>query len=90
MLYFLADRPAATRWVEMEPGLTNSERGQLELIEALESRKVNTVVLLTLTASEPTATSRTNGIHTLDDYVQRTFVSSRKFGSYDVLVRREK
>jgi hypothetical protein len=88
MLYFLVDRPAATRWVEMEPGLTNTEQGQRELIAALESRTVRTVVLLTLTSNEPNATSRSNGIYLFDDYVRRTFVTSRRFGAYEVLVRR--
>ena len=88
MLYFLVDRPAATRWVEMEPGLTNTEQGQRELIAALEDRSVRTIVLLTWTSNEPNATSRSNGIHLFDEYIRRTFVSSRKFGAYEVLVRR--
>ncbi len=88
MLYFLADRPAATRWVEMEPGLTNTEHGQRELIASLETRNVRTVVLLALKVDEPNATSRSNGIHLFDKYLHRTFVSTRKFGRYEVLVRR--
>jgi hypothetical protein len=87
MFYFLVERPAATRWVEMEPGLTNTEQGQLELIAELESSRVRTVVLLTRTSNEPNATSRSNGIHLVDEYIRRTFVSSRRFGAYEVLVR---
>ena len=88
MLYFLADRLPATRWIEMEPGLTNTEKGQRELIEALESRNVRTIILRTLTSHEPNATSRSNGVHLFDEYVRRGFVGSRRFGAYEVLVRR--
>lgn len=87
-LYFLADRPSATRWIEMEPGLTNTEQGQRELIGGLESRRVRIVVLLTMTSQEPNATSRSNGIHLFDDYIRRTFEFSRRFGLYEVWVRR--
>lgn len=88
MLYFLADRPPATRWVEMEPGLANTERGQRELVLALERQRVRTVVLFNKLSDEPNATARSNGIHLLDDYLRERFVAVREFGAYVVMARR--
>lgn len=87
MLYFLADRPPATRWIEMEPGLTNTERGQSEVIEALDRRQVRLLVLRNQLSKEPNATSRSNGVHLLDAYVQENYREARQFGDYVVMVR---
>ena len=87
MLYFLTDRPPATRWIEMEPGLTNTEKGQLEMVEALTRQRVNTVVLWNKVSDEPNATSRSNGVHILDDFVRANYIENRRFGEYTVFVR---
>jgi hypothetical protein len=88
LLYFLADRPPATRWMEMEPGLANTERGQRELIDELEHRWIRTVVLRQWTLdTEPNATARSSGVHLLDAYLRANFVQSRQFGSYVVMIR---
>ena len=47
LLYFIADRPSATRGVEMEPGLTNTPTGQQELIEVIERSKVRVLLRIT-------------------------------------------
>ena len=86
MLYFLTDRPPATRWVEMEPGLANSERGQRELILALQVRGVHKVVAWNMGSNgERNATAITNGIHLLDAYLRTRCQPEREFGRYTVL-----
>ena len=87
MLYFLADRPSAARWVEMEPGLTNTAKGQMELIDAIRSKRVNIIVLHSWLSTEPNATSRSNGVHLLDDFLSENFVEQRRFGDAVVLTR---
>lgn len=88
MLYFLADRLPATRWVEMEPGITNTVQGQQELIADLQRHGVNTIVLWRQFSTEPNASSRGNGTRLLDDFVHAHFVESARFGQSVVLVRR--
>ena len=88
MLYFLTDRPSATRWIEMEPGLTNTEAAQLEIVDALRRKRVTTVVQWSRLSDEPNATSRSNGVHVLDEFVRANYAESRRFGAYTVLVRR--
>jgi hypothetical protein len=87
MVYFLADRPPATRWIEMEPGLTNTARGQTELIDALDRQRVRLLVLWNILSNEPNATSRSNGIHLLDAYVRENYSEARRFGEYVVMLR---
>ena len=87
MFYFVADRPSATRWVEMEPGLTNTERGQREVVDVLDRQRVRVLVLWKMLSNEPNATSRSNGVHLLDDYVRDNYFRARQFGDYLVMIR---
>lgn len=88
MLYFLVDRPPATRFMEMEPGLTNTAAGQRELVANLQRRRVRTLVLMENLSTEPNATSRSNGQHQLDAYIHAHYADSAKFGNYTVKVLR--
>lgn len=87
LLHFISDRPSATRWVEMEPGLTNTVPGQQEVIDALERRRVRVLVLWKMVSNEPNATSRSNGVHLLDAFVQANYSAARQFGNYIVMIR---
>ncbi len=88
MLYFLTDRPSATRWIEMEPGLTNTAKSQRELIGALERQQVKTLILWRRLSGETSnATAISNGIHLFDDYVRANYRESRRFGDYFVMLR---
>ena len=87
LLYFLVNRPSATRFIEMEPGLTNTLAGQHALIDELNALNVRTVVLLNVTANEPNNTGRSNGVHVLDKYIRQQFAESARFGVYTVMTR---
>jgi hypothetical protein len=89
MVYFLTGRRSATRFMEMEPGLSNTARGQQEIVAELERRNVRTIVLRKITSDEPNRTAVSNGITTLDDYVRRNFVATRRFADYVVMRRAE-
>jgi hypothetical protein len=88
MLYFIADRPSATRWVEMEPGLSNTLKGQQEIIDELQSKGVRLVVLWDIVShNEPNATARSNGVHVLDAYIAENFPERKTFGDCTVAMR---
>lgn len=89
MLYFLANRPAATRWVEMEPGQTNSEAGQRGLIESLERHQVRVVVLVDRLSNEPNGTSRSNGVHMFDAFMKSHYQQAARHGKHTLWIRRE-
>jgi len=88
MLYFLAHRPPAVRSAEMEPGITNTWKGQREVVESIERKGVRTVVLWDHVSSEPNRTAVSNGVHILDEFVRANFEEVRRFGNYSVWRRR--
>lgn len=88
MLYFLADRRAAVYFVEMEPGVANTASGQAEIIAELERHQVPVAVLWAMTVDhEPNATSRSNGVHLLDNYLAEHYPERQRYGRY-LLARR--
>ncbi|HWH82822.1 MAG TPA: hypothetical protein VNU71_11365 [Burkholderiaceae bacterium] len=87
-LYFLAGRPAATRWIQMDPGLSNTADSQREIVAALERHRVRVVVLWAQWSNEPNRSSRSNDVHILDSFLQGNFVTARRFGDHEVLIRR--
>ena len=89
LIYFLANRRSATRWIEMEAGLTNTERGQAEIINELKSKSVKTIVLFNALSTEPNATARSNGVHSLDDFLHDNYRETKRFGDYVVLRRND-
>ncbi len=89
MLYFLAERRPATRFVEMEPGIANTERAQREIADELERHRVRTIVLAHYLSREPNRTAVSNGVTLLDEYVRRRYTPTARFGVYTVLVRRD-
>jgi hypothetical protein len=89
MVYFLTARRPATRFMEMEPGLSNTAAGQQEIVAELEREHVRTIVLWRRLSSEPNRTAVSNGVTTLDDYVRRNFALTRRFADYAVMRRAE-
>ena len=88
MLYFLANRPPADRFVELEPGIANTRSAQQEILKSLHDKAVRIVVLLDRNDREPNLTSESNGIHDLDNYLVEYYRPVRSFGPYNVLEAR--
>lgn len=89
MLYFLTNRRAAERFVELEPGIANTASGQAEIIDSLERTGVRVIVLADITANERNQVGASNGILNLDRYLRDKFAYVKSFGRYVVLVRRQ-
>jgi hypothetical protein len=89
MLYFLTNRRAAERFVELEPGIANTASGQAEIIDSLERKGVRVIVLADITANERNQVGASNGIRNLDRYLRDEFAYVKSFGRYVVLVRRQ-
>lgn len=95
--YFLADRPAATRYHELHPGIVDRADTQREIIEALERRGVRVVVRWRFgwpdrrldEILERRRRQRPDlGAVLLDDYLQTHFKVIERYGEYELLRRR--
>lgn len=87
LLYFLVDRPPADRFMELEPGISNTQKGQEEIISALKQRNVRLIVLGNILSHEANQTSVSNEITTLDEYIRANFYFDRQFGNRAVFIR---
>ena len=87
MIYYLADRPSATRYDIAAPGVVTSAPVQREIVSDLV-RKQPLVVRWTATitaAPEPNRAGRSTGVRILDDYLLRRYRQVARFGSYLIL-----
>lgn len=87
LLYFLTDRPPADRFLELEPGIANTQHGQEEIIQALQGKKVRVIVLISLLSNEPNLTSRSNGVTILDEYIRANYRFDKKFADRMVFIK---
>ncbi len=84
-LYFLADRPSATRYSELHPGVITTVPAQRQVIEGLENRHVNYLVLVEMPpAGEPNLSSVSSGVHLLDQHIRSAFNMVAAYGVYQV------
>jgi hypothetical protein len=95
--YFLADRPVATRYHELHPGIVDRDDIQQEMIRDLERKAVRCLVRWNFGWSDARldrilAGRRRNlpelGARRLDRYVEENFRVVRRHGAYDVMWRR--
>jgi hypothetical protein len=87
-LYFLADRPGATRYMQFDPNVINREEVQREMIAQLEARRVRLAILSTRGMfSNENNDSRKVGSDLLDRYFESHFHVQMRSGPYLVLFR---
>jgi hypothetical protein len=87
-LYFLADRPGATRYMQFDPNVTNREDVQREMIGQLEKQRVQIAILSSRYASSGEINdSQELGSDLLDQYLRAHFSVRQGSGPYTVLVR---
>lgn len=89
LLYTILDRPNATRYDVMQPGVVTTAPVQREIVRALAGVRV-VVRWLNPTASmpEPDGAGRSSGVHILDRYLAANFGQIARYGYYAVLTRR--
>ena len=87
LIYFLTGRPPADRFVELEPGISNTSHGQEVIVSALKQKNVKLIVLFDMIGFESNQTSKSNGIHMLDNYIDKNYQLDRTFNDYRVYLR---
>jgi hypothetical protein len=91
LLYVLAERPNPTRYDIAAPGVVTSAPVQREIIESLERAGRPLVVRWVdeLTAApEPNRAGESSGVTLLDDYLEREYRETQRFGDFVILERR--
>ncbi len=90
LIYFLADRPAATRYHELHPGQATTRAVQQEIIADLEREQVRWIVISTRYdgVREPNASAVSSGVTDLDRYIAAQFRTFAQIGPYTILSRR--
>jgi hypothetical protein len=86
VLPFLADRPSATKWQQMDPGLQTTLPIQQQIVAELARRCPTYAVLETQwdAMHEPNGSSVSSGVTLLDDELRRGFRHVATFGTVGV------
>jgi hypothetical protein len=86
--YFLANRPSATRYHELHPGLANTLPVQQEMVAELAAQEVKWLVTTEWgNPGEPNASAQSSGVHLLDEFIQANYVRTNQYGSYIIWQR---
>lgn len=87
-LYFLAERPPATRWIQFDPGLITRDEIQARMIDDFERNDLRVAVLLECDSEPEPNLSAIPGSSRLDEYLDAHFEVVDEVGGYTLLERR--
>jgi hypothetical protein len=85
IFYFLADRPSATRYEQLEAGISTTASAQTEMVSDIERRGVTHVVLYS--GFDNRIPPYRIGSTILDDFIQSHFQPAATFGEYSIWER---
>lgn len=86
--YFLADRPIATRYHELHPGVATTLPVQEEIAHTLETTQTPWVVLADWgNPDEPNGSALSSSITHLDEYIRTHYTFKQQFGNYQLWQR---
>ncbi len=88
-IYFLADRPIATRYHELHPGVTTTQAVQEEMVAELQATDPEWLALITWgNPNEPNASRFSSGVTLLDDYIRAHYAREHTVGMYEMWRKR--
>ena len=87
VIYFLTGRPPADRYLELEPGISNTVHGQQTIVNSLLQKNVRLIVLVDIVGYEPNQTSKSNGVYILNDFISQNYHLDRTFKTYGVYLK---
>jgi len=91
LLYVIAGKANPTRYDVMQPGVVTTAGVQREMVRDLSRHPPADVVRWEdqrALATEPTGSSRSSGVHLLDDWIDRHYRPAGHFGVYSLLTAR--
>lgn len=89
-LYFLVNRPPATKWYELHPGVQTRAETQLHMIEEMRRTPPRAVALDMLwdNAAENNLSAQSSGVHFLDNWLDECYEEKGRFETMRVLAPR--
>ena len=92
LAYYLADRRAGVRDAMFNPGITNTDRVQHEMVDNLVASGTQLLLLDDTFASnsEPSNGSRVPGSRVLDEFIASRYVEACNFGATRILAVRDR
>ena len=90
LLYFMADRPPATKWYELHPGVQTRAATQADMVAHMRRHPPRAVLVDTNwdDAAEPNASARSSGAHILDEWLAACYEEKEQQGSIHLLAPR--
>jgi hypothetical protein len=91
LLYVITGHPNATRYDVMQPGVVTTAPVQREIVGTLARSRTRVVVRWLdprAEQSEANGSSRSSGVHILDDYLRAHYRPVARYGVYQVLLAR--
>jgi hypothetical protein len=83
--YFLANRPCATKYHDLFPGVATTRSVQEVIVHDIESKNVRWIVLVYVPdPKEPNESAVSSGVHDLDDFIRANFTKAAEFGNYGI------
>jgi hypothetical protein len=95
LIYFILNRPMATRYQELHPAIVDTAQVQQEIIADLREQNVSMILLKHIFSDEVLDVVKTKhlknlpyiGATDLDEFIRENYMKTRKFGPYEVWVR---
>jgi hypothetical protein len=91
LFYVLAHRPNPTRYDIQAPGVITTAPVQREIVRDLKEARPRAIVRFTAAvtaAPEPNRAGESTGVTVLDDYLERAYRPTKRFGPYLILSAR--
>jgi len=88
-LYYLADRPGATRYLQFDPNVVTRAKVQKEMIEELERRRPAVAILVDRRYIREENLSNRMGARLLDRYLRSRYAAVERAGPYLMLLRKD-
>lgn len=83
--YFLADRPSATTYHELHPGVATTRPVQETILREIQAKHVTWIVLVGAPESnEANASASSSGVHALDAFIRSSYVPVAAYGDYEI------
>jgi hypothetical protein len=88
MFYFLSNRDSATRYYHFDPGVQTTRAVQQIMINEIKKNTVNYIVLWNGKQwPELNESSKSSGVHDLDNFINQNYKAVERFGLYTILRR---
>jgi hypothetical protein len=88
VIYFLAERNCATKYHELDAGVTTTIKTQSEMINELKNKDTPLVVLAVRDRYEPNLSKIDTNVNLLDNYIGNNYELKKTYGIYEILMKK--